>query len=257
MPMSRLSHALPRLATVAASVVVASALTAPLAAQAADARPTVAILFFNNGSFGPGAKDYDMLGRGIADFLTSDLSANPRIRVVERDRIAQITAEQDMGKSGRMDPETMARVGRMLGAQFMVTGGYIADPKGRVVLTARVFEVETSRILPETQRVEDKADNVVPMIGELAQKLNAGMKLPDLPKRPAPAPGAGGTGAAGAAAPAAEAARPPLSAINLYSKALAAKDRGDKNEAVTLFKASLEKFPEFTKAKAELKALGG
>lgn len=247
------ARALLRLAALAGAVALPASTPAPLAAQAADARPTVAILFFNNGSFGPGAKDYDMLGRGIADFLTSDLSANPKIRVVERDRIAQITSEQDMGRSGRMDPETMARVGRMLGAQFMVTGGYIADPKGRVVLTARVFEVETSRILPETQRVEDKADNVVPMIGELAQKLNAGMKLPELPKRPAPAPGSGGAGAA----PAADAARPPLSAINLYSKALAAKDRGDKNEAVTLFKASLEKFPEFTKAKAELKALGG
>lgn len=251
--MSRPARLLPTLIRLAGLAGLATLPATAVTGQAADARPTVAILFFNNGSFGPGAKDYDMLGRGIADFLTADLSANPKIRVVERDRIAQITSEQDMGTSGRMDPATMARVGRMLGAQFMVTGGYIADPRGRVVLTARVFEVETSRILPETQRVEDKADNVVPMIGELAQKLNAGMKLPELPKRPAAAPGGRDAGPA----PAADAQRPPLSAVNLYSKALAAKDRGDRNEAVTLFKASLEKFPEFSKAKTELKALGG
>ena len=47
----------------------------------------------------------------------------------------------------------------------------------------------------------------------------------------------------------------PYEAIALYSKALAAKDAGNKAEAVTLFKKSLDKFPQFEKAQAELTKL--
>ncbi|MCX5760220.1 MAG: hypothetical protein NTW72_01740 [Gemmatimonadetes bacterium] len=47
----------------------------------------------------------------------------------------------------------------------------------------------------------------------------------------------------------------PYEAIALYSKALAAKDAGNKTEAVTLFKKSLDKFPQFEKAQAELDKL--
>jgi TolB-like protein len=244
-PMLRAALLLPAAAALAAA-------TPRVARAQADARPTVAVLFFNNGSFGPGAKDYDMLGRGVADFLITELSTNAKIRVVERDQIAKLTAEQDLGTSGRVDAETAVRLGKLLGAQYMVTGGFIVTPKGDVRLDSRAIQVETSRIV-HTESVTDKSDNFVPLIGKLAEKLNSGMKLPELPKRvgsAAPAPG----GAAGA--PAAE-QKVPFAAVALYSKAIGAKDRGNKQEAVTLFKAALEKFPEFTKAKTELKSLGG
>ena len=231
----------------------ALAASAPsIAAAQADARPTVAVLYFNNGSFGPGAKDYDMLGRGVADFLITELSSNARIRVVERDHIAKITSEQDLGTSGRVDAETAVRIGKLLGAQYMVTGGFIVTPRGDVRLDSRAFDVATSRIV-HTESVTDKSDNFVPLIGKLAEKLNTGMKLPEIPKRtgaaPAPTPGSVG------AAPAAE-QKVPFAAVSLYAKALGAKDRGNKAEAVTLFKQALDKFPEFSKAKAQLKDLG-
>lgn len=235
----------------AAAAFVAGA--APTLAHAqADTRPTVAVLYFNNGSFGPGAKDYDMLGRGVADFLITELSANAKIRVVERDQIAKITGEQDLGTSGRVDAETAVRIGKLLGAQYMVTGGFIVTPRGDVRLDSRAFDVSTSRIV-HTESVTDKSDNFVPLIGKLAEKLNTGMKLPEIPKRtgaaPSPAPGNVG------AAPAPE-AKVPFAAVALYSKALGAKDKGNKAEAVTLFKQALDKFPDFAKAKAELKNLG-
>lgn len=241
--------------TLFALAALAVAAPAAVAAQAADQRPTVAVLYFNNGSFGPGAKDYDLLGRGVADYLIGELSGNPAVRVVERDQIGKITAEQDLGTSGRVDAETAVRIGKLLGARYMVTGGYIADPKGNVSLNARVFEVETSKII-HTERVTDKAENFVPLIGKLAEKLNSGMKLPEIPKRTGATPMPSTSGSAVGQAPAAE-QKVPFAAVVLYSKAIAAKDKGNKAEAVTLFKASLEKFPEFSKAKTELKNLGG
>jgi TolB-like protein len=226
------------------------AVPAALSAQAADARPTVAVLYFNNGSFGPGAKDYDMLGRGVADFLITELSANPALRVVERDQIGKITAEQDLGTSGRVDAETAVRLGKLLGAKYMITGGFITTPKGDVRLDARAIETETGKIV-HTESVTDKSDNFVPLIGKLAGQLNKGMKLPDFPKRTS----SSSTGGKDVAAAEPE-QKVPFAAVMLFSKAIAAKDKGNTNEAVTLFKQSLSKFPEFAKAKSELKKLG-
>jgi TolB-like protein len=246
----RLFHVCTR---VVAVLVAATAMSPALLSAQADTRPTVAVLYFNNGSFGPGAKDYDMLGRGVADFLITELSTNAKIRVVERDQIAKLTAEQDLGTSGRVDSETAVRLGKLLGAQYMVTGGFIVTPKGDVRLDSRAIQVETSRIV-HTESVTDKSDNFVPLIGKLAEKLNAGMKLPELPRRVGMAPAPSGGSAPAAAA---DEKKVPFAAVALYSKALGAKDKGNKQEAVTLFKAALEKFPEFSKAKAELKSLGG
>ena len=48
----------------------------------------------------------------------------------------------------------------------------------------------------------------------------------------------------------------PFAAVALYAKALGAKDKGNKAEAVTLFKQALDRFPDFARAKAQLKNLG-
>jgi TolB-like protein len=254
--MLRRAIALTALATVAVSA-------APIAlrAQGSDQRPTVAVLYFNNNSIGKDRNDYENIGRGVSDFLITELSANGGIRVVERDQIGKITAEQDLGASNRIDAETAVKLGKLLGARYLVTGGFMAMPKGGVRLDARAIETETGKIV-HTESVSDNADNVVTMIGTLASKLNKGMKLPDIPKRMGAAPASTPAATPGSAPAAQQMAmaepeqKVPFAAVMLYSKAIAAKDKGNKNEAVTLFKASIEKFPEFAKAKTELKKLG-
>ena len=245
----------PRLVTTLAAVALAMALAiapaATVAAQA-DARPTVAIMYFNNGSFGKDAKDYEALGRGVADFLITDLSSNPGIRVVERDALDKIIAEQNLGTQNRMDQETASRVGKLLGARYMIFGGFIADPKGNVQLNARAVNTETGMIV-HTDAVSGKADGMMDVIRQLSDKLNKGMKLPDLPRRTAMAPSGGG-GTQVAVAPLQ--AKVPFAAVMLYSKGIKALGEGNKAEATTLFKKCVSDFPEFEKPKDELKKLG-
>lgn len=244
----------PRLVTTLAAVALAMALAiapaATVAAQA-DARPTVAIMYFNNGSFGKDAKDYEALGRGVADFLITDLSSNPGIRVVERDALDKIIAEQNLGTQNRMDQETASRVGKLLGARYMIFGGFIADPKGNVQLNARAVNTETGMIV-HTDAVSGKADGMMDVIRQLSDKLNKGMKLPDLPRRTAMAPSAGGTQLAMAPLQ----AKVPFAAVMLYSKGIKALGEGNKAEATTLFKKCVSDFPEFEKPKDELKKMG-
>src|ERR1700758_5318701 len=81
------------------------ALAAPARAQ--DTRPGIAVLPFDNGgSYGQGKEDFAALEKGIAGMLISELAQNPAARVVERDKIQKLVEEQNLGASGRVDPQT-------------------------------------------------------------------------------------------------------------------------------------------------------
>lgn len=251
------------------AIALMSAVVAAPAAAQQDTRPTVAVLDFNNGSFGPNRAEYDALGKGISDFLITELAGNASIRVVERDKIQALIAEQNLSREGRVSDETMVRIGKLLGAHHVITGGFITDPKGNLALTARAIESETGRI-QHTDRVNDKAENFIDAIGKLAVRMNTGMKLPAMPRRsasaappiekdtrPAAVPAANTTPATQVASAPAAQQKVPYAAIMLYSKALEQKDRGNTKEAVVLFRQSLAKFPEFAKAKTELAKIEG
>src|SRR5690606_11290460 len=93
---------------VRATAVVAFA-AMPLLAQD-DTRPTVAVLPFVNSAIGDATTELAPLSKGIADLLIIELAQNPAIRVVERENINQILAEQDLARDGRVDDATAARV---------------------------------------------------------------------------------------------------------------------------------------------------
>ncbi len=233
-------------ATLAAVATLAAAIPSPAAAQGGS-KPTIAVLPFNNGAIGKANEELQPLTKGIADLLIGELAANPGVRVIERDQIQKILDEQNLSKSNMTDAATAVQVGKLLGVHHMVTGGFITDGKGTMKFTTRVFNVEKGEIefpnpTAKDAAVTGKVDNFMELINQLAGKLNAGLKLPDIPAR---------VGEAKKEA----AKKVPYEAIALYSKGLAAKDAGNKAEAVTLFRKSLDKFPQFDQAQAELKKL--
>src|SRR3954470_15718500 len=96
---------------------------APLAAQ--SNAPVVAVLVFDNGSFGKDKADYDGIGKGIADILITDLASNAKVRVVDRERIQNILAEQNLTKSGAVDGQTAVRLGKLMGACYSIYGTFM------------------------------------------------------------------------------------------------------------------------------------
>jgi TolB-like protein len=169
----------------AAALGVAALVAAPAAAQT-DARPTVAVMFFNNNVFTKDARDYDGLSKGIADFLTTEMTANANIRLIDRDQVQRLIDERKLVTGGQVDRETAVRVGKALGAQHLVFGGFMADANGNFRIDARAVGVEQG-VIEYSERVQDRSDNVMALIGALAGKLNSGMRLPAMPARPAPA----------------------------------------------------------------------
>lgn len=152
------------------------AILAPSLAEA-QAKPVVAILYFDNNSIGKDRADYDGIGKGMADLLITDMSQNPNIKVVERERIQALLTEQQLTRSGSIDPATAVRLGKIIGAQYMIYGGFMSDGRGNYTMTARAFSVETSEILNPV-RLNSKGDDVLGLMAQLSERLNREMKLP-------------------------------------------------------------------------------
>jgi TolB-like protein len=229
-----------RFCLLALAMAGASASIAPMRAQSA-AKPTVAIMFFNNNAIGSTAKEFDGLSKGIPDFLITDMAGNPNIRVIERDQVQKLIDEQKLVTGGQVDRETAVRIGKLLGAQHMIFGGFMNDPKGNFRIDARAVNVESSEI-EYTERVQDRADNIMALIEQLAGKMNAGMKLPGRASR---------SSSAGPSKPL------PIRVAVLYGKALDMADRGDKTRAVELYNAVLKEFPDYPPAQSGLAKVKG
>ncbi|HOJ15436.1 MAG TPA: CsgG/HfaB family protein [Deltaproteobacteria bacterium] len=103
------------------------ALRQEASAQARPGKNTVAVLAFRSRSQGP---DITPLQKGFAYLLQTDLSRIEGITVVERLKIQALLEELDLGASGLVEEGTAPRVGRLLGARFLV-GGELAASSGQ------------------------------------------------------------------------------------------------------------------------------
>ena len=228
-----------RIASRAAVAIALAALAAPIArAQdiaASDTRPTVAVMHFNNGAIGKAHEELEPLRGGIADILTSELSANSNIRVIERDQLDKLVAEQNLSATGAVDKATAVKVGKLLGVHHMIFGSYVSDRKNRVRFDARSVNVETGRI-EHVETVSGNLDDFSDLITRLASQLNSGLNLPAMPTRAAAAPKP----------------KPPFQVVMLYSRAIAEENGGRRDEAVKLYRAALDKFPDYAPAKKAL-----
>jgi TolB-like protein len=214
---------------------------AAAAGAQADTRPTLAVMNFSNGALGSAQTELAPLTVGIQDLLIYTLAGNDKLRVVERANLQAVIKEQDLGASGRVDAATAAKLGKILGAGHMIFGSFVTDTKGNMRIVAHSTNVETTLIEYNTS-VEGKQADVMTLITKLADQLNAGLKLPSLTT-------------AMKDSTLKTAKKVPFQATLLYSRALAAKDAGNNDEAVQLLQKSLESFPDFAPAQQELKKL--
>ena len=217
----------------------------PLVAQE-DTRPTVAVLPFVNSAIGAANAELAPLSKGIADLLIIELSQNTGIRVVERENIDAILREQNLARDGRVDDAAAARIGRILGAKHMITGSFVTDRSGTMVLTLKTIDVETTRI-SWTHMDRDRTDNFLALVSKVGQAANRGLNLPAL------TPQARQTSEARTQAQ----ARVPFRAVVMYSRALTAQDEGNRQEALTLFNQVTTEFPDFEDAKKARDRLQG
>jgi TolB-like protein len=213
-------------------------LRAPTASAAEP--PTVAVLYFD---YTGKNEELAVLRKGLAQMLISDLSGSDAIRVVERDRIEDVLTELKLQATGKVDAKSVARLGKLLGARYLVLGGYF-DLQGAMRVDARIVDVETGRVL-KSFGTNGKPGDFLPveqtMASDLGQWFAGNLKASaDAPaKKPPPKP---------------PAALKTKTAVK-YAEALALRDSGHKDRAKQVLTAVLQDQPDFTLASLDLDRL--
>jgi tetratricopeptide (TPR) repeat protein len=89
-----------------------------------------------------GDSSFQPLSRGLAELVTSDLALVRSLRLLERLQIGTLLDEMKLGQSGRADPATAARVGRLLRAERMIQGVAAITQNGPVRMSAAVVRTD-------------------------------------------------------------------------------------------------------------------
>ncbi len=229
----------------AIAVATAAFVSAPgLAAQdsaAADTRPGVAVLRFDNGgSHGPGAEaeNFDALGVGLQQMLLTELGQNSGLRIVERGRIADLIQELNLQENDRLvDPATALQVGRLVQAHYVVLGSF-ADIFGQVRIDARIVDVETGEWETGAKEQGPRTE-ILTLIVDLADQLTRSVDLPPLPQQVKEEREE-------------QSKQVPPEAFTEYSLALKLLDEGFRDEGMEQLDRVVDKFPDWEEPRQTL-----
>src|SRR2546422_6208935 len=205
----------------------------------ADTRPGLAVFpIWNSGSYGQEKENFDALQKGMAAMIISELAANPGARVVEREALQRLLDEQNLGASGRVDDATAAKLGKLVGARYVVTGTFI-DFYGDFRVDVRLVNVETSEIV-KVEKENMRRDHLFDIIRAVAARLMKDANLPPLPKQ---------------ASDERMSRQVPTEALTYYSPTLLYQDRGQKDKAIEMYGKAIQVFPQYAEANEGLQRL--
>lgn len=195
--------------------------------------PAVVVWDFDNQSAiaAVSAERIDFLRRSLSENLTHTLLQVTGLPVVERQRLKDLLAEQKLAAGALADDDTRLRLGKIVGAQRMVFGGFFVLGD-EVQVHVRVVDTATSRVI-----FSDETNAPLPSVMQQVAPLN---------RRLARALG-GGSGASVREHPAA--------LWQAYDSALGLADAGQFDAAVKALQVLLAQDKDFTPAERQLVTL--
>lgn len=144
---------------------------------AGEAQIKIAVLEFENNS---GKPELEHLKKGIRDMLTTDITQVNDITVVERARIEQVFKEINLSKSEYFDKDNSVKIGKMIGASYLLTGSYLLD-KNTIRIDVRLVNI-SSGIIVYAEKVQGVKDDFFSLEKDLVSAIIEKMK-PSVTKR--------------------------------------------------------------------------
>jgi len=97
------------------------------------------------------------MGELLASEVIETLKKSGAYQVVERQRLILALEELQLGSSSLVDEATRLRIGRIVGARFMVFGGYLVVGE-MMRLDLRLVEVETGSVVKAAEKTAAAGD---------------------------------------------------------------------------------------------------
>src|SRR5262247_3720928 len=130
------------------------------------AEKSVAVLRFNNVTKSP---EDDWLGVGIAETVTADLKRIEGMTVIGRELIYEVLRRWSAENQTDFDEKFATRVGREVGARWIIGGGY--QRIGEMLrITARFVEVATGEVV-KTVKIDGRMSEVFDLQDKIVQEL--------------------------------------------------------------------------------------
>ncbi len=211
--------------------------------------PTVAVLYFD---YSGNDDELSFLRKGLAQMLVTDLSESKKLRLVERIDLESVMQELKLNRSNKIDRASANRIGKLLGARYLITGGYF-EFRGDLRVDAKIIDVETGAV--KGIGAHHASADFMALESELSQKLHSELltlhKIKSTKRRKNARKSARKSRAQKSKTQRQVKAR----TVARYGKALDAIDQGKKKVAMQELKAIAATDPYFKPAAAELKVL--
>ena len=125
----------------------------------ADAPLGISIWPFDSHWVGAAAPvgEQQLLQQVLPDLLGQALLQSPRIRLVERQRLDQVLQEQKLGSSALADEQSRLRLGRLIGARWMVFGSLMRIGEDWQI-DVRIVDVEQAQVVTTATEMGSQSD---------------------------------------------------------------------------------------------------
>ena len=196
-------------------------------AQSEMPKTRIAILYFENNAI---QKSFTPLSKGLCDMMISDFNDSKCFIVVERTRLEDIIKELKLAESNNFDSKTTAKIGKLLGTEYLVFGSYF-EFMGTFRIDARLVNVETGKIIASagfSGKVDEFEQIEKKIVNELQKKVVGITRNNSVSKGIS------------------------LNTATQYGVALNKIDSGDTKSAATLLRDIVDASPDFALAKEML-----
>jgi len=127
----------------------------------------VAIINFDNTS--GKTSEFGDLGGPLRDMLTTDLTEVKNLSMVDRQALEKVLNEQNLNNTNRFDQNTATKLGKLLGAEIIITGTYF-EFYGNLRVDAKFINVKTGEIAFSVG-VDGAREKLLDLKNSLANKI--------------------------------------------------------------------------------------
>ena len=224
-------------------------------AVAGSAKPSVAVLYFDNAS---DTRELDWMRTGITEMVVTDLSQSQDIEVVGTDRLYDVMAQLKRADDRVLSPETIRQVAERTGVTSVVVGSYM-KAGDTIRINVRLQDAKTGRII-SSERVEGPNESTLfTMVDDLSRRIRSQFQsfraevgsAATLLTKPGTTPDLGLDRGLG------DVTTSSIEAYRSYAEAVNLHERFREAEAATLFEKAIGIDPAFATAYTKLAVVQG
>jgi TolB-like protein len=133
-------------------------------------RKGLAVLNYYNGTPRSRAAEFQPWEFGIASMVMTDIESIGQFNIISKERLKSVVQEQELHMTGLVDEKSVVKIGRLVGAAYMLAGSF-TEMNGSLRIETQVYSVEKGTQMG-TAAVTGRTDNFFDLEKELVTKVS-------------------------------------------------------------------------------------